>query len=207
VDGDTVGDVCDNCPSSSNASQQDTDGDGAGDLCDVCPADPDDDIDGDGVCGDVDNCPLHFDSSQADADGDGRGDICDNCVVIFNPGQSDLDTDFEGDRCDLNDGMIYIMFSDPALVEWQAETGSTEWNSYRGDLDVLRAGGPYTQDTAMVPLAARTCTMGSLSIADAVVLSPGQGAFFLTTGGSGASETDLGTDSSGVLRPNDNSCP
>jgi hypothetical protein len=178
-----------------------------GDVCDVCAGDPDDDIDGDGVCGDLDNCPSDFDSSQIDTDADGWGDVCDNCVVTYNPTQSDADADSEGDRCDLDDGMIYIMFSDPTLVEWAAETGFTEWNSYRGDLDVVRTGGPYTQDTAMVPLAARTCLTGSPSVADTVVLSPGQAVFFLTTGGTGVSETDLGTDSSGMLRPNDNSCP
>ena len=92
-------------------------------------------------------------------------------------------------------------------MEWQAETGFTEWNSYRGDLDVLRAGGTYTQDTGTVPLAARTCATLASQVSDVVVLSAGQAIFFLTTGVSGVSETDLGTDSNGMLRPNDNACP
>ena len=166
-----------------------------------------DDIDADGVPNTTDLCPETPDPGQEDADGDMLGDVCDNCIVTFNPAQSDLDSDSEGDSCDLDDGVIYILFSDPTLVEWQEETGFTEWNSYRGDLDVLKAGGPYTQDTAMVPLAARICMTGGPSAADAVVLSPGQAVFFLTTGVSGAFETDLGTDSFGALRPHDNACP
>jgi hypothetical protein len=118
-----------------------------------------------------------------------------------------MDTDSEGDRCDHDDGMIYIMFSDPELVEWELETGITEWNSYRGDLGVLKSGGPYTQDTALVLLAAKTCLTGGPSVGDTVALFPGQAVFFLTTGGSGVSETGLGNDSSGMLRLNDNSCP
>jgi hypothetical protein len=38
---DGVGDACDNCVGSPNASQTDSDGDGMGDGCDCAPADPD----------------------------------------------------------------------------------------------------------------------------------------------------------------------
>jgi hypothetical protein len=37
LDGDGIGDACDNCPITPNADQTDTDGDGVGDACDLCP--------------------------------------------------------------------------------------------------------------------------------------------------------------------------
>ena len=36
-DSDTVGDVCDNCPSAANTDQADVDSDTVGDVCDNCP--------------------------------------------------------------------------------------------------------------------------------------------------------------------------
>jgi len=104
TDSDSVPDWIDNCPATSNASQQDGDGDGVGDACDNCSAvfnpgqenidadsfgdacDPD--IDGDGVLNESDNCPLTANPSQLDTDGDGVGDVCDPCNYVqqvFNP--------------------------------------------------------------------------------------------------------------------------
>jgi hypothetical protein len=59
VDGDGLGDVCDNCPDTPNADQADVDGDGVGDVCD--------------------NCPDTFNPGQEDFDEDGVGDACDAC--------------------------------------------------------------------------------------------------------------------------------
>ncbi|MBW2194768.1 MAG: thrombospondin type 3 repeat-containing protein [Deltaproteobacteria bacterium] len=56
-DGDGIGDMSDNCPSTPNPDQLETDGDGLGDLCD--------------------NCPYQPNADQADADGDGIGDVCE----------------------------------------------------------------------------------------------------------------------------------
>ena len=83
TDGDGIGDDCDNCPSVSNANQQDSDGDGYGNVCD--------------------NCPYTANPSQADTDEDNVGDTCDNCIETYNPNQSDLDSDGDGDACDYDD--------------------------------------------------------------------------------------------------------
>ena len=37
IDGDGVGDMCDNCLDMENESQTDSDGDGLGNECDNCP--------------------------------------------------------------------------------------------------------------------------------------------------------------------------
>lgn len=84
TDGDSIKDVCDNCPANANANQRDTDADGLGDVCD--------------------NCPLVANSDQADDDLDGVGDACDNCPRKWNPDQYDVDNDGVGDACDLCPG-------------------------------------------------------------------------------------------------------
>jgi len=162
----------------------DIDGDGIPNAEDPCPADAGNDIDVDGFCGDVDSCPS-----------------------IFNPTQTDTDLDDEGDHCDLDDGTIHLILPDATTVQWQPEIGFTDWNLYRGDLAVLRGGGAYTQDPLGVPLATKLCLTNVESIVDADPIPSGQSVFFLVTGVSGSSEGDLGTDSLGMLRPNDNACP
>jgi outer membrane protein OmpA-like peptidoglycan-associated protein len=107
LDGDTVLNPNDNCPSNSNQDQLDTDADQLGDACDV-------DDDDDGLDDATDNCPLISNAGQSDNEGDDIGDVCDpdddndlvnddvdNCPIVSNPGQEDADTDNIGDACDI----------------------------------------------------------------------------------------------------------
>lgn len=65
ADSDGVKDLVDNCPSSSNAGQQDGDADGVGDLCD--------------------NCPAVVNVIQGNFDGDAAGDACDPFLINYQP--------------------------------------------------------------------------------------------------------------------------
>jgi hypothetical protein len=71
---------------------------------------------------------------------------------------------------------------------------------------VLRATGVYTQDPALVPLAARHCDVLAAFAVDDATLTPGQAVFYMVTGNVNGIESSLGTDSAGVERPNTNSC-
>ena len=96
-------DASDNCPFIANSDQADLDGDEVGDACDECT-----DSDGDGF-GDpgfaantcqTDNCPAVPNPGQGDADLDGVGDICDNCPDTPNPLQEDENQNQIGDACE-----------------------------------------------------------------------------------------------------------
>ena len=118
---DPLGDACDNCPSGSNADQNDIDGDDAGDVCDNCPTDAnpdqsdldgdgfgdtcDDDIDGDAApnvlelgCG---SDPLDSASLPEDRDFDGVCDTLDICPANVDSEQADS----EGAEFDCGDGI------------------------------------------------------------------------------------------------------
>ncbi len=126
-DGDGIDNTEDNCPDVANPGQGDLDGDGIGDVCDD-DVDGDallDDGDGSGTAGDApcgattvgcdDNCRTTPNADQADRDSDGVGDVCDDgdgdgvfdaddlCPDVRDPSQGDLDGDGVGDACDDDD--------------------------------------------------------------------------------------------------------
>ena len=73
------------------------------------------------------------------------------------------------------------------------------------DLAVLRAEGSYTQTPG--GLAWRACGLGMPWIEDTAQVPPNSTVFYLVTGVADGVEGGLGTDSTGVERPNANPCP
>jgi hypothetical protein len=170
--------------------------------------DPSADTDGDQIVT-CDNCPAVANAAQENADGDPAGDACDNCPFTFNLSQSDIDSDQQGDRCDGDDGLIYVVARAGAEVDWDDEAGYDVWNLYRGDLAVLRATGNYTQAPGPPnPAAWQWCGLPDSFVVDPQApAGPGTVWIYAATGVSGGVEGDLGTDSHGAPRPNDNPCP
>jgi hypothetical protein len=142
-----------------------------------------------------------------DDDGDGWTSCNDNCPDDVNPAQSDVDADHEGDVCDLDDGWIYLLPGPKTEVHWQAEAGFDGWNLYKGDLDVLRSTGVYTQLPGSNDLAWRWCGLATPAASDPEPPGANRTAFYLVSGTSGGVEGGLGADSSGTPRPNGNPCP
>jgi|GEM_PF-1413835 len=100
-DGDSVIGSFDNCPDDFNPDQEDVDGDRVGEVCDECPGDAINDPDEDDYCGLVDNCPVEYNPTQSDGDIDGIGDACDNCPETYNPEQEDMNFNGIGDSCEI----------------------------------------------------------------------------------------------------------
>lgn len=115
--------------------------------------------------------------------------------------------DREGDACDLDDGLILIDFLDHLTLAWQREILADSFNEYRGDLDILKSAGIYTQDPQTIPLAMRNCGLTDAILLDGADPPPGKAAFYLVTGVRAGIESSLGTNSAGVERPNTFPCP
>jgi hypothetical protein len=126
LDGDTIQDTNDNCPSVPNPLQEDDDADGVGTACD--------------------NCPLDQNAGQVDADSDGFGAACDcdDANGAVNPSVPEdcangIDDDCNGmpDPWDLACGVDLLRNDALVVVD-----GGT-FGLMRG---ILRASGPPALD-------------------------------------------------------------
>jgi hypothetical protein len=108
--------------------------------------------------------------------------------------------------CDLDDGIQLIWMLSDGTVAWQPEANFLAYDLYRGDLDVLRATGDYTQDPAASPLAYRQCGIDAASWPDDAP-PVGKGFFYQVLSYFCPNDVlGLGNDSSGALRPNTWAC-
>ncbi|MDH3783807.1 MAG: spondin domain-containing protein [Acidobacteriota bacterium] len=164
------------------------------------------DTDVDTIFDPVDNCPTLANGSQLDFDSDKIGDLCDNCPSTANASQSDGNDDGLGDHCDLGDGRVLFTSVTRTSQSWQNDSAFSDYNVYRGNLQVLRGGGEYTQDPAAGDVET-FCGVGTASLNDGYLPAPGSGVFYLVTGIVGTTEQSLGENSDGVSRPNSRPCP
>ena len=90
IDNDSIINTDDNCPNTCNTQQSDIDGDDLGDVCDDTPGcggcgqpacEVSCDIDNDGILNSEDNCPEVANPGQENADNDTLGDVCDADTV------------------------------------------------------------------------------------------------------------------------------
>lgn len=98
------------------------------------------------------------------------------------------------------------VLADKVTLEWSARSDAGSYNVYRGDLEVLRTAGAYTQDPTQVPLAERWCGLTVDQHVDGSVPPPEAIVFYLVTP-VGSTEGSLGFDSEGAPRPNSHPCP
>jgi hypothetical protein len=137
--------------------------------------------------------------------------IPDECDIVWGT-SFDCNLDVMPDECqivpcELDDGVHLIELPEQDRVSWFPERGFNTFNVYRGDLELLKQTGLYTQDPATVFLAARSCHLPAVSLADGFVPGIGQAVYYILTGNDGPLEWSLGADGDGAVRSNDNPCP
>ncbi len=236
ADGDGICGDLDNCAGLSNSDQANADGDLDGDLCDVdddndflddlldncpfvategqSPATVVDNLSVDPkfVSPTTGNYQLDPTSTLIDA-----GNEADAPLLDLNGFTRPVDGD--GDTFAVSDiGAIEFPFGNVAglgidasgFLVWPAGPGPDQFNVYRGSLDLLFATGVYTQDPGGEPLAAQFCAVlpSEVPFDDGFSPPAGAGVFYLVTMElAGEVVGGLGTDSTGLDRPNTMPCP
>jgi hypothetical protein len=81
-----------------------------------------------------------------------------------------------------NEGVTRLTFTSPTSIGFDLSVNpAATFNLYRGDLQVLRSTGEYTQDPSSVPGAGRWCDLipAEIPVTDADPLSAGEARFYL----------------------------
>lgn len=105
-----------------------------------------------------------------------------------------------------NDGPTRLLATQADGLSWDpVMRPGIGYEAFRGDLDVLRETGVYTQDPVSVPGARQFCALAVPSLSDTDVPVPGQALFYLAAARGTVAGT-LGFTSAGSERPRTMPC-
>jgi len=99
-----------------------------------------------------------------------------------------------------------FMGFDKDEIGWTSVPTATSYHLYRGDLEMLKSTGVYTQTSGTVIDAKQFCWVAGMTQTDTYEPAPGRVLFYLVTTDDGMLESKLGSDGDGSDRPNDNAC-
>ncbi len=236
ADGDGVCGDIDNCPALANPDQENADFDLSGDLCDAdddndflldgldnCPFVGTEGQSAATVMSNLTVDPKLVSPTSGNFQLDPTSALIDAANEADAPG-TDLNgftrpVDGNDDTFAVSDiGAFEFPFGDVAglgiddsdSLVWPAGPGPDQFNLYRGSLAVLATTGVYTQNPATEPLAAQFCGLlpSAVPFDDGYSPPAAEGVFYLVTMElAGDVIGGLGTDSTGLDRPNTMPCP
>jgi hypothetical protein len=152
-------------------------------------------------------------SSPAIDTGDDLFAPTDDLDGFYRPYDGDSDTILISDigAYEFPGGEVFgvAFLSDSESLDWDLVPLVDSYTVYRGSLTRLLQSGEYTQDTIAEPLADQFCdlSLASLPFQDIYAPPTGEAVFYLVTTMIAGWESGLGTDSTGIPRPNGQTCP